>query len=125
MNVPILRFLLVFLSALGIAQATLAGEADVVGVKVTKGGPGVYNFAVSVRHGDTGWDHYANAWDILAPDGTVMGTRGLAPPHEDEQPFTRSLGGVKIPDGIKKVRIRARDKVHGYGGAEMMVDLPR
>ncbi|MDP7546587.1 MAG: hypothetical protein QGF20_04775 [Alphaproteobacteria bacterium] len=125
MIVPVLRFLLVFLSALTLAQPVLAGEADVVGVKVTKSGPGVYHFAVSVRHGDTGWKHYADAWQVLGPDGTVLGTRVLAHPHENEQPFTRSLSGVAIPKGIVKVRLMARDKVHGYGGAEMMVDLPR
>ncbi len=92
---------------------------------MTNSGAGVYSFAVSVRHGDTGWEHYADAWDVLGPDGTVLGTRELAHPHENEQPFTRSLSGVAIPQGTNKVRIRARDKVHGHGGLVMEVVLPR
>jgi hypothetical protein len=48
----------------------------------------------------------------------------LLHPHETEQPFTRSLGGVRVPAGIKAVDVRARDKVHGLGGKTMRVKLP-
>ncbi len=104
--------------------AATAGEADVVGVQATKEPAGTYRFDVTVAHGDDGWDHYADAWDVLAPDGTVLGTRVLAHPHENEQPFTRSLGGVAIPDGVTEVTLRAKDSVHEHGGAEMTVTLP-
>lgn len=103
----------------------LAGEADVVGVKVSQSGPGVYRFDVSVAHDDEGWDHYANKWDIVALDGTVLGTRVLLHPHVGERPFTRSLGGVEIPADMQQVSVRAHDLVHGYGGAEIVVDIPR
>lgn len=104
------------------ASPAIAGEADVVGVRMTPRGD-TYNFAVTVRHADAGWDHYADKWDVLTPDGKVIGTRVLAHPHDNEQPFTRSLGGVRIPAGVAKVRVRAHDKVHGYGGSEMDVDM--
>jgi hypothetical protein len=101
----------------------LAGEADVVAATAVKGADGSYRFDVTLRHADEGWDHYADAWDVLAPDGTVLGTRVLYHPHVDEQPFTRSLSGVKIPTGVTEVTIRAHDKVHDHGGAELVVDL--
>ena len=104
--------------------AAEAGEADVVEATARKAGAGSWSFDVTVRHADTGWDHYADAWDVLAPDGAVLGTRVLAHPHVNEQPFTRSLSGVKIPAGITEVRLRARDSVHGYGGREITVTLP-
>lgn len=107
------------------AQPVMAGEADVVGVKIIKEGTGTYRFDVTVRHGDEGWKHYADGWDVVAPDGKVLGTRELAHPHENEQPFTRSLAGVVIPDGINEVSLRAHDSVHQYGGAEMRVQVPR
>lgn len=110
--------------SLACAATTTAGEADVVAVDVTREGGGSYRFNVTVAHGDEGWDHYADAWDVVAPDGTVLGTRVLAHPHETEQPFTRSLTGVAIPDGITEVTLRAKDSVHAYGGAEMTVALP-
>ena len=102
----------------------MAGEADVVGVKIIKEGTGTYRFDVSVRHGDEGWKHYADKWDVVAPDGSVLGTRELAHPHENEQPFTRSLAGVRIPEAVNQVTVRAHDSVHEYGGAEMSVEVP-
>ena len=113
--------LLMFLAPL----AANAGEADVVGVKIIKEGTGTYRFDVSVRHGDEGWKHYADGWDVVAPDGVVLGTRELAHPHENEQPFTRSLAGVSIPEGVDQVTLRAHDSVHGNGGAEMRVEVQR
>jgi hypothetical protein len=78
-----------------------------------------------VRHVDEGWDHYADRWEVLSPDGEVLGVRELLHPHVDEQPFTRSLTGVAIPEGVDEVEVRARDSVHGFGGATMRVRLER
>lgn len=108
-----------------VISSAMAGEADVVGVKIIKEGTGTYRFDVSVRHGDEGWKHYADGWDVVAPDGSVLGTRELAHPHESEQPFTRSLAGVRIPKGVNQVTLRAHDSVHGNGGAEIRVQVPR
>ena len=102
-----------------------AGEADVVHVEAVSQSDGTWRFMVSVRHDDTGWDHYANKWDVVGPDGANLGTRVLLHPHETEQPFTRSLGGVQIPAQINQVTLRAHDSQHGYGGAEVTVDLAR
>lgn len=100
--------------ALFSGAALAAGDAEVVDARATESG-GTWRFDVAVRHPDTGWDHYADKWDVMAPDGTVLGTRVLLHPHETEQPFTRSLSGVEIPDGIDEVLIRAHDNVDGYG----------
>jgi hypothetical protein len=102
-----------------------AGEADVLEVTAMPSGDGTWRFDVSVRHADAGWDHYANAWEVLAPDGAVLGTRTLLHPHAEEQPFTRSLTGVRIPDDVAAVTIRAHDSVHGYGGKALTVAVPR
>lgn len=105
--------------------AALAGEADVIGVEAAQEGDNTWRFSVTVRHADEGWDHYADRWQVVAPDGTVLGTRVLLHPHENEQPFTRSLGGVVIPEGVDEVIVRAHDSVHGDGGAEIQVKLKR
>ncbi len=110
---------------LWLTAAAHAGVADVVGVEAVPEGGGAWRFNVTVAHSDTGWDHYADKWDVVAPDGTVLGTRVLLHPHETEQPFTRSLGGVAIPEGVDRVTLRAHDSVHGHGGAEMTVELGR
>ncbi len=113
------------LSAVPIGAPALAGEADVLRAEATAEGGDSWRFRVTVAHGDTGWDHYADKWDVVAPDGGVLGTRVLLHPHETEQPFTRSLGGVKIPGNVNEVTLRAHDRVHGYGGQEVTVALPR
>lgn len=106
----------------GMSGVSFAGEADVIDVKVTGSGP-EYRFSVTVKHADTGWDHFADVWEVVGEDGTVYGKRVLAHPHVDEQPFTRS-GSATVPEGVKSVIVRAHDSVDGYGGAEMKIDLP-
>jgi hypothetical protein len=102
-----------------------ADTADVVDARVTYTGGDSFSFSVTVRHADKGWKHYADRWEVLAPDGTVLATRVLLHPHVDEQPFTRSLSGVKIPPQLQFVTIRAHDSVHGYGVRSVRVTLPQ
>ncbi len=101
-----------------------AGEAAVLDVKVKAAADGTYRFDVTVRHADAGWDHYADAFEVLSPGGDVLGTRVLLHPHEAEQPFTRSLSGVRIPSELSNVDVRAHDKVHGAGGKVVRVAVP-
>jgi hypothetical protein len=101
----------------------LAGEADVVGVKAEKEKGVTWTFSVTVMHADEGWDHYADRWDVVGPEGHVLATRVLYHPHVGEQPFTRSLAGVEISESISSVILRAHDSVHGYGGKEAEVEL--
>jgi hypothetical protein len=116
---------LVFLALLMMAQAAFAGEADVVDVKVRRSAAGTYDFDITVKSVDKGWNHYADAFEVLGPDGAVLGRRVLLHPHETEQPFTRDLYGVKIPAGVTHVTVRARHKPKGYDGATLRVALPR
>lgn len=111
--------------ALVAGRPAAAGEADVVRAQALPEGGGRWGFVVTVAHEDSGWDHYADKWEVLAPDGRVLATRVLLHPHETEQPFTRSLGGVAVPDGIDRVVVRAHDSVHGFGGREVTVPLAR
>ncbi len=104
-------------------------DADVEFVRAVKNGE-TWTFHVTVRHPDTGWEDYADGWDVVLPDGTVLKrnaddpfTRLLLHPHETEQPFTRSQSGLTIPDGITQVTVRAHDLVDEFGGAEVLVDL--
>lgn len=111
------------LAILGAPPLAHAGEADVVAAKFSRAADGTFRFDVTVRHADAGWDHYADKWQVTGADGTVFGERVLAHPHDDEQPFTRSQSGIAIPEGTDRVLVRAHDKVHGWGGIEISVDL--
>jgi hypothetical protein len=106
------------------------GNADVTYVKAVQAADSTWTFYVTVSHPDTGWDDYADGWDVLTPDGTVLKpdsespfTRLLLHPHVDEQPFTRSQSSITIPEGVTQVRIRAHDLLDGFGGREVVVDL--
>jgi hypothetical protein len=105
-------------------------NADVLYVKAVQAADTTWTFHVTVRHPDTGWEDYADGWDVLTSDGTVLKpdpdspfTRLLLHPHVDEQPFTRSQSRIAIPPGVAQVRVRAHDLVDGYGGREVLVDL--
>ena len=102
----------------------LAGDADVLDVEVSCNSDSICRFDVTVKHGDEGWQHYANRWEVLSPDGELLATRELAHPHVNEQPFTRSLADVAIPSDLIEVVVRAHDLEHGYGGSEFVVKLP-
>lgn len=104
-----------------LASTALADLPVVEGAVATQSAAG-WSFSVSVRHADTGWDHYADAWTVFAPDGTELGHRPLAHPHVNEQPFTRSQSGIRIPDGTERVIIRAHDSLHGWG-PDYVMDL--
>ena len=110
------------LLALLIALPAAADPAEIVGAEATPG-EGGWRFDVTLRHGDTGWDDYADGWRVLAPDGKVLRERVLYHPHVEEQPFTRSLTGVAIPDGTPQVRIEARDSVGGWSGITQPLTL--
>ena len=121
-----MNFIKITLSCLLLmTTAVYAGEADVIEVEVRRIDAETYSFDVAVRHADEGWKHFANKWEVTAPDGAILGTRTLAHPHVEEQPFTRSLSGVKIPENIAEVTIRAHDLVHEYGGKKVTVAVPR
>ncbi|MDH3731705.1 MAG: hypothetical protein OES13_11395 [Acidimicrobiia bacterium] len=99
------------------------GCADVVAAAAAVQLDGAWTFEVTVSSADTGWEKYADAWEVRSLDGTVLGTRVLTHPHETEQPFTRSLAGVVVPDGTTEVVVAARDSVEGFCGEELAVTL--
>ena len=81
--------------------------------------------SVNLSHADTGWDDYADGWEVLDADGNRLGFRELLHPHVNEQPFTRSLGDVQIPEGATSIFIRARDNVGGWSEDLFEVTLPQ
>lgn len=61
------------------ATTATAGDADVVSAVARRGGPGSFDFDVTVRSADTGWDRYADRIEVLGPDGTILGARAGSP----------------------------------------------
>lgn len=84
----------------------------------------VATISATVSSADTGWDKYADAWEVRTVEGEVLGVRELAHPHENEQPFTRSLSGVSIPESETEVVLAARDSVEGWCGETFAIEVP-
>ena len=99
------------------AQAALGDAAVVLDAQVADG-----RISVTIAHPDTGWDHYADAWEVFDDRGNSLGMRTLLHPHVAEQPFTRSLA-IDVPDDVTALTIRARCSVDGWSETEYRIDL--
>lgn len=92
--------------------AALADPPRIVAVETRDSGMG-WKIEVTLDHADSGWDHYAAGWEVLDEAGTRLGFRKLHHPHVNEQPFTRGLHSVMVPDGTRKVYIVAHCSTGG------------
>lgn len=106
-----------------VSTAGFAGDVSIEFARFERQGEAGWRVSVTLRHADTGWDHYADAWRVVTADGGIVATRTLYHPHVEEQPFTRSLGGVKPPAASRRVYVEAHDSVHGWSPQRLMVDL--
>lgn len=107
----------VLLSSVVTAQPTEIKKVSV------QGGQGHYQFAVTLTHPDSGWDHYANVWQVQDRTGKVLGERILAHPHVEEQPFTRRLN-AQLASTHKTVFIVAGCTHDGLHPQRYPVELP-
>lgn len=99
-----------------------AGSPRIIAVEATRSAMG-WRIDVTMTHPDTGWDHYADGWEVVDSTGHRLGVRELMHPHVNEQPFTRSLRSVVVPDGIREVFIRARCSEDGWSGETFRLRL--
>ncbi|MEM7240557.1 MAG: hypothetical protein AAF429_00070 [Pseudomonadota bacterium] len=118
-----MKKILTFVATTCFASAAFAGPPTVLKATAEQQGE-TWRFSVTLTHEDEGWDHYADGWGVYDADGNELGYRVLAHPHVNEMPFTRSLSGVQIPDGLAQVIIKPRDSVHGVG-ADFVLVLPK
>lgn len=111
-------------------SSTTGGEAsdglypDVIDAVATRADDGSWSFDVTLSSPYDTPARYADAWRVSSLEGDELGVRELLHDHQNEQPFTRSLGGVEIPDGVDVVIIEGRDQVNGWGGATFELSLP-
>ncbi len=96
-------------------------RADVTKVTAS-GGPGAYQFSVTLASTETGCEQYADWWEVLTPQGELLYRRILGHSHVNEQPFTRS-GGPIDADAGQKVIVRAHMNHAGFVGQAMEVTL--
>ena len=118
----LLRLAGILLCLAGMGGQAIAGEVEIVHTQFVSHGD-TWQVYTTLRHGDAGWEHYADVWRVVTESGDVLGTRTLLHPHVDEQPFTRSQGGITIPKDTHIVYVEAHDKEHGWSPQRVQVDL--
>lgn len=111
------------LVALAVLNMAEADDVKILAADFTSSGDNQWSVSVTLKHNDSGWNHYADNWRVVDGEGNVLGDRVLYHPHVVEQPFTRSLDNVKVPEGTMTVYIEAHDKVHGWTPNRLTVDL--
>jgi len=97
---------------------------DILDASLEEQQDGTYDVSVTVSSPYDSQERYADAWRLLTPAGEEIAVRILTHPHANEQPFTRSLTGVEIPEGVERVVVQGRDLVNGWGGETIEVAVP-
>lgn len=115
--------ILLIMSGLVLATSVVhAGDVEIQNVYLYQQSSS-WRADVTLKHADTGWEHYADAWRLVDATGKLIATRVLYHPHVNEQPFTRSLGNIEIPAGTDIIFVEAHDKQHGWSPQRVKVDL--
>ncbi len=97
---------------------------DVVAGEVSDAGDGTFTATATLCSAYDTPERYADAWRVTTLDGDVLAVRELTHDHADEQPFTRSLAdSFSLPPGTTQLRIEARDRENGWGGATLVIDV--
>lgn len=117
-----MRRMIVTLAAGLLATAGAAEEPQILHVAV-EGSGNVWRVGVTIMHPDTGWDHYVDGWEVLDRNGRRLGYRLLHHPHVNEQPFTRTLDNLVLPEGTREIFVRAHCSVDGWSGKPVRVDI--
>lgn len=118
-----MKFIPVILLLFILSPKTSANEVKILRAQFSQNQSGLWSIKVTLRHHDTSWKHYADDWRVVDKKGNVLADRVLVHPHIHEQPFTRGLNNVKIPENIKIVFIEAHDKVHGWTKTILRINL--
>ncbi len=109
------------------ADGDVTGQThpDILSAQLTAAGDGTWNLAATVSSPYDTPQRYADAFRALTLDGTELGVRVLTHDHAAEQPFTRTLTGLTIPEGATQITVEGRDLANGWGGDTVTIPVPR
>lgn len=88
--------------------------ADVEAVSAT-GEDGAWVFSVTLHSPDVDCTRYADWWELVDPDGSLVYRRVLNHSHADEQPFERAGDPVDVT-ATQELLVRGHMNDSAYGG---------
>ncbi len=109
--------------AIPVDQPLYSAHPAIQFVRARQGTDGAWTVDVTITYPDTGWEDYADGWHIETSDGEILGTRILLHPHVGEQPFTRGLSDVVIPDDATEILVRSHNLISGYAPEVVTVSI--
>ena len=113
---------LAILSVFPLAATARAEAPKVASASIVRQGEG-WTVRALIRHPDSGWDHYASGWQVLAPDGTELAFAEITHPHLDGEPIREELTGIRLPQGVDHLTIRVRCTLDGWSARSYRLDL--
>lgn len=117
------RMFAVLVLTFGFTFAAEQQFPNVVDVVIIPSGES-YTFNVTLSSPYDSASRYADAFRVMSADGDVYGVRELLHDHAYEQPFTRALRQVFIPENVTEVIVQGRDQKYGWGGETKTLTLP-
>lgn len=96
-------------------RACPGGLADITSVTIS-GAPGHPVFTVGVTSPDAGCGCYADWWEVVGLDGTLLERQTFTRPHTTEQPFTSSGEALQLSDDLYVIVRAHMAGGDGYGG---------
>lgn len=87
---------MVFTCLIGLCATPIFADAPVIEAAELRG----TTLHVTLSHPDTGWDHYADGWQVTTPKGEILGTRDLAHPRTGHCGWLGG-SGVRVTAGLR------------------------
>jgi hypothetical protein len=97
---------------------------DVVAGRLVPSGAGRYDVTVSLSSPYDTRFRFADGWRVLTSRGDFLGERWFHRHHAFEQPWTRTLRGIRIPADVDEVVLEGHDVMYGYGGGAYFLRVP-
>lgn len=99
-----------------------AGEPRVSWVEVTEEVRS-YTVTAVLEHDDEAAYHFLDGWRVTTPEGEVLAEQIFRHPRPQAPPRRATLSGIQLPEGVTRLRLEAHDRLHGWGGNPVEVEL--
>ncbi|MFW5910006.1 MAG: hypothetical protein ACOCUM_04435, partial [Thiohalospira sp.] len=82
-----------------------------------------YTVTAVLEHDDEARYHFLDGWRVTTPEGEVLAEQGFEHPRPQAPPRRATLTGIRLPEGVERIRVEARDRLHGWGDDAVEVEL--